>query len=175
VQALLQNTLSGERPFLPSAMAATLIGGVLHPFPPNGECEWVILCIGDGAVEQITSSGLVEQKFTTDPAVTQISEAIGPGALARHVLEDERVTMLTCTMNPGDKLLISSDGLARGHANSVWVELMELAGDPGKQLRSGNHAAALRLLSDAALAAEARGADDSLLEDNLSLILLEVN
>ena len=87
---------------------------------------------------------------------------------------DGMVTIFREVLRAGEHLLISSDGLARGHTNSVWDEIVALTGDPRSRLERGNDAIAVRLLDDVATAIDARHEGGGLLDDNLSLIIMAV-
>jgi hypothetical protein len=99
---------------------------------------------------------------------------MGPGPRSRQVLEREQVFALNLILRAGDHLLVSSDGLARGHNNPVWREMVGLIGDPRARLARGNSTAAIDVLRQISLAAESRHTGGSYLDDNLSLILLAV-
>lgn len=169
-EAVLENTITAEKSFLQPALASTLIAGFLQTGTRQGEFAGAVICIGDGAVERIAKDGTVDRIFSTDPGVTAIDATIGPGPLSRQTLQD--ITGVPVVLNPGDRFLVSSDGLARGHQGSIWAKIEELDGDVRSRFRSGNTDAAAGLLSDLAAAAENANDTDPLFDDNLSLILL---
>ena len=107
--------------------------------------------------------------IATDPSTTEIDAFIGAGIRSRQVLEREQVTAIHEVLRAEERLLISSDGLTRGHLNSVWNEIVELTGDPRSRLEPDNDAVAAALLSDLA-----KAAGGGLFEDNLSLIVMAV-
>jgi hypothetical protein len=172
--AVLGNTKTGEKDFLQPALATTLIGGFLQPGPDGREFHCTVLCVGDGAVERIGQDGAAFPLIATDPGKTEIGGFIGAGVRSRRMLEREGVTVGHQVLRAGEHLLISSDGLARGHTNTVWDEIVELTGDPRSRLERGNDAIAVGLLRDVAGAADARHEAGGLLDDNLSLIVVAV-
>ena len=171
---VLSNTKSEEKDFLQPAMASTLIGGFLLRSATDEQFNCTVLCLGDGAIELLTKEGTIDQKLITDPEVTQISQSLGPGPRSRVALEGENVMMIEFSIPAGQWLLISSDGLARGHSNTIWEELTQVVGNPREVLARSGDTGAIQLLSEAAKAAFQRG-DQSLFSDNLSLIVVEVN
>ena len=172
--AMLGNTKTAEMPFLEPALATTLIGGFILPAACTGEFSAAVICVGDGAVERIGQDGQVEQIFATDPAVTEIGMAMGPGPLAREALQGNGIEPRPITLKAGDYLLVSSDGLARGHQESIWKKANELVGDIRPQFRRCHSCAAGDLLRDLAAAAEKSDDSGHLFDDNVSLILVAV-
>jgi hypothetical protein len=171
VEAVLANTRTAEKPFLQPALATTLIGGFVRHDRETGAFPGAVICIGDGAVERVAADGTVEPIFSTDPTVTEIFGSMGPGPLAQAAVEAGSLAVYPFVLNKGDHLLVSSDGLARGHQQSIWTEINALLGDIRPRLRSGDSGAVSDLLNDLARRAEANQGTEGLFDDNLSLIV----
>jgi serine/threonine protein phosphatase PrpC len=171
---VLQNTLNPKVAAMPSALNATLIGGVVQP-RENTVVRVALLRIGDGSVEHIDAHGKVSVVLATDPATMAISEAMGPGPPSRRLFEQTHSLSATSVLlAPGDSLVISSDGLARGHDRPISTKLEELLGEPwrGECWREAD--AALQILHRACASADeesARGIQ-GLFADNVSLIVI---
>src|SRR5439155_24056340 len=118
---VLENTLNPKVPAMPAALTATLIGGVAQPNESAGTYKVELLRIGDGTVEHIDGCGNVTSVLDTDPEVMAISEALGPGPRSRALFEQPRNHLGTKTvmLGPGESVIVSSDGLARGHQQMI--------------------------------------------------------
>jgi hypothetical protein len=150
------------------ALCTTLISGMLRPCSEG----WVLDCIriGDGIVETISQDGVVSTLMDMDRNETAVGSVLSPvrnlkGSEAEHV---------TKILLPGTWVLVSSDGLPKGHSDAVWTRLQSLSPAFDKRTESDEPTTlAARLLT---LAAET-GRDNSsetLFRDNLSLILISV-
>jgi serine/threonine protein phosphatase PrpC len=175
---VLQNTLEPRVAAMPAALNATLIGGVVQPNGSPGNFQVDLLRIGDGSVEHIDARGQITSVLDTDPEVMKISEALGPGPQSR-ALFDQAGTPLhvtTVTLGPGESLLVSSDGLARGHTLPISRKLSELLGEGfWKKAQAEEADAALRILHRACASADELFLQDpkqTLFADNVSLILI---
>jgi hypothetical protein len=167
---ILENTRSPKRDW-PPALASTLIGGYLTP--DGTAATGQILRIGDGVVEKLSPSGHCVSVLGMDSAVTEVSSFFGPGPAAAGSLSSARAVPIA--LDPGEWLLVSSDGLTRGHANSVTHELSTLLGPDFLRILEPREGAALTLLdraADAADQAHASGVNSALFADNLSLLLV---
>jgi serine/threonine protein phosphatase PrpC len=175
---VLQNTLEPRVAAMPAALNATLIGGVVQPSGSSGSFQVELLRIGDGTVEHIGAQGQLTSILDTDPEVMKISEAMGPGPQSRALFEENSNPQRTSTvtLGPGESLLISSDGLTRGHAQSISKKLEELLGEAfWKKVQPEEADAALRILHRACSSADDLFLQDtkqSLFADNVSLILI---
>lgn len=172
VEAVLNNTKTAEKPSLQPALATTLVGGLIQPSKQTGKWRCVMVRVGDGAVEIAHSDGSIERRFSIDPETMAISASMGPGPRSRRCLEQADDFIDETVIESGDRLLVSSDGLARGHYDAVWCKIYELTGDVFSYLkrRDGNSAACL--LRALAEAADFRHEHSALFDDNLSLIVV---
>jgi serine/threonine protein phosphatase PrpC len=175
---VLQNTLEPRVAAMPAALNATLIGGVAQPNGSSGNFQVDLLRIGDGSVEHINAQGEITSVLDTDPEAMKISEALGPGPQSRSLFDEAstplRVT--TVTLGPGETLLVSSDGLQRGHTLPISRKLSELLGEEfWKKAQAEEADAALQILHRACNSADElflQDAKQSLFADNVSLILI---
>ncbi len=175
---VLQNTLEPRVAAMPAALNATLIGGVAQPNGSPGNFEVDLLRIGDGSVEHINAQGEITSVLDTDPETMKISEALGPGPQSRALFDKAstppRIT--TVTLGPGEILLVSSDGLQRGHTLPISRKLSELLGEEfWKKARAEDADTALQILHRACSSADERFLQDAkqtLFADNVSLILI---
>src|SRR5262249_11849947 len=163
-----RNTKTAEKDFLAPALETTLIGGFVEP-AGAGICRVAVICVGDGAIELVRSNGAVTQCLWTDPEVMAIGAAVGPGPRARQSLDSPAVSLKEVNLESGERLLISSDGLARGHSQPVWQKMEELLPDFSSMLY-GKTQAAKEILSRLAGIADLQ--QGNLFNDNLSLIIL---
>jgi hypothetical protein len=165
---ILQNTRAPKRDW-PPALASTLIGGYLTPAGPSAAGH--VLRIGDGVVEKLSPPGRCASVLGMDSTVTEVSSYFGPGPIALGSLSAAQVEPVT--LDPGEWLLVSSDGLTRGHSNPVAVQLSNLIGPDFLRQLEPREGAALTLLDRAAQAADlAHAANPALFGDNLSLLLI---
>lgn len=167
-EQLLENTRNPNRRWAP-AMATTLVGGFL--FSDNDAFRGYLLRIGDGIAELVSGSH-VERLLDMDSTETRVSAFLAPGPLSKARVR-EYATILPIAMSRSEHLLISSDGLTRGHKSSVWAQLQEAV--PLKILPPAEHTSsyAADVLRSAAEHADRRHELDpnsSLFRDNLSLI-----
>jgi len=175
---VLENTLDPKIAAMPAALNATLIGGVAQPNGSGGMFQVELLRIGDGTVEHIDAHGNLTSVLDTDPEVTMISEALGPGPQSRALFEEPGSPLSTTsvTLGPGESLIISSDGLARGHEQPISRKLSELLGEQfWKKARPEEADAALQILHRACDRADElflQDAKQSLFADNVSLIVI---
>jgi serine/threonine protein phosphatase PrpC len=169
----LQNTARPARARLDPALATTLIGGVVTVADSSSDAVGHVIRIGDGIVEHIGRNGEVATLFDMVRTESAISEILAPGPRGRAAI-DQLASVAVC-LEPNEFLLLSSDGLTRGHELTVWRELQEtFQGDFGGALKSKPEFARL-LLDDAASAADTIRKNKPharLFDDNLSLILI---
>jgi hypothetical protein len=175
---VLENTLDPKVASMPAALNATLIGGVAQPNGGAGAFQVELLRIGDGTVEHIDAGGHLTSVLNTDPDVMAISEAMGPGPQSRAMFDPGGTPLSTTTvmLGPGESLIISSDGLARGHEQPISKKLSELLGEQfWKKARPEEPDAALKILHRACGSADKlflQDAKQSLFADNVSLIVI---
>jgi len=177
---ILNNTLNVRTSAIPAALTATLIAGVTRPID-DGAYKVDLLRIGDGNVEQISRGGEVSTIVETDPDVVAVSQALGPGPRSRTLFDspDAKLETRAVTLGRGESLIISSDGLARGHHQSITAKLSGLmAEDFWKTAPPTQVDAALKILHKASGLADELSSTDTgqfLFADNLSLILIRCN
>jgi len=175
---LLDNTRTGHSLSMPAALTATLIGGIVRCTSDPARFEVDLLRVGDGLAERVTRDGTITPVLEMDPNETKISVAMGPGPLAREGLRRPgAITGRTITLQEGEFLLISSDGLARGHQTSVAQQLKDLLGrDILSNFQPEDTASSLRILQAASERAdelyEKTSGQTCLFGDNLSLIVI---
>jgi hypothetical protein len=162
---------------IPAALTATLIGGIVQFNRDTGIQQIELLRIGDGSVEHVDSVGKVTSILDTDPDELAISEGIGPGPRSRAIFEQpDQLVAKTVMLGPRESLIVSSDGLARGHKQTVTSKVAELLGEEFWQTARVEEAdAALRMLHKACSAADEifrSDAKQSLFADNVSLIVI---
>ena len=174
---ILSNTMQPRTASIPAALTATLIAGIGQPSAEEpGAYDIDVLRIGDGVVEQISREGAVSALMQTDAEVVQIAQALGPGPASRAVLDAQEENLETCRLHlqPGEMLLISSDGLVRGHQQSITDKLSEILGPKFWTANTGNENA-LDILRQACRFADDQYEKDPqqmLFADNVSLILI---
>jgi hypothetical protein len=175
---VLENTLDSRVAAMPVALNATLIGGIVQPIGNQGVFQVELLRIGDGTVEHIDAGDEVTSVLDTDPNVMAISEVMGPGPRSRALFDDPAHALhaTTVMLAPGESLVISSDGLQRGHQSQISQKLTELLGEQfWKEARPDEPDAALEILHRACGVADALFVQDprqSLFADNVSLIVI---
>ncbi len=177
---ILNNTLNVRTSAIPAALTATLIAGVARP-TNDGAYKVDLLRIGDGNVEHISRGGEVSTILDTDPDVVAVTQALGPGPRSRTLFDspDAKLETRVVTLGCGESLIISSDGLARGHHQSIAAKLSGLmAEDFWKTALPTQADAALEILHKASGLADELSSTDTgqfLFADNLSLILIRCN
>jgi serine/threonine protein phosphatase PrpC len=163
---ILDNTRTRANRHLPAALSTTLIAGIVRRTASG--IEATVLRIGDGIAEHIRNAQ-VRTVFGMESETTQISAAVGPGADAAVPI-DRSTAIQSVMLQPGDRLVISSDGLVRGHASDVWSAIAPFLGHD-----RWNDASASGVLERAANAADAayhENPDTVRFDDNLSLVLI---
>jgi len=171
-----ENTLTLKDRFWGPVMASTLLGGVVQPSEDRRSFEMLALRVGDGLIESIENFSGDESArplLAMDAQETEISASLSPGPLGKNSLTS--IEIIDHRITPGETILISSDGLARGHKNSVAQELRKISGKSVNFSPSRDHAEALKILDKAAKFADAEFKRDpqvSLFGDNLSLIVI---
>lgn len=175
---LLENTLEPKVAAMPAALNATLIGGVVQPNGTPGVFQIEVIRIGDGSVEHIDADGNLTSMLDTDPNVMQISESLGPGPQSRALFEQSETTLPTTTVMlcPGESLIVSSDGLVRGHDQPITRKLEQLLGKQfWNEARPDEADAALKILRRACHSADElflQDSNQSLFADNVSIIVI---
>ena len=168
-QRLLENTMNPTQKNWGAALATTLIGGFIMA-SENNSFDVHLMYLGDGVAELYNSNEQkIERLLDIDADVTEISHALCPGPLGKEGLQNIAI-LSPFTMRRGDWLLISSDGLARGHHSYIF-SVLENAGFTPTQESEDEFA--WNLLERTASSADAENAN-TLFNDNLSLILLTV-
>ncbi len=167
---LLSNTRSPKKSW-PPGLSSTLIGGFLAR-RRNG-LEGFALRLGDGVIERVSGNEEVTPIFGMDSEVTAISAFFGPGPLCAGHLGSAEIKDIR--VESGELLLISSDGLTRGHSLGVYRELQELLGAGFARKLPRNGSTAHELLELAGRRSdelhESQG-DSQLFADNLALTLI---
>ena len=170
---LLQNTQHPLKRAWGAAMACTLIAGIIRPASEGGGFQLDLIRIGDGLAERVNKTGDVQVLLEMDSEETEISAALGPGPVSKRALLD--LTPQTEILRADELLLISSDGLARGHGESVFAKITAISAGLGNTLSPENKSAARQILVSAAQYADdsyQRDSETHLFNDNLSLILI---
>lgn len=164
---LLANTLTRHKNWGP-ALATTLLGGVAVRQPQTASFQVHIAVSGDGAIEHFDAAQQSwRRELATDPALTALADALCPGPAGRAGLQALRL-LPPVTLRPGDTLLLSSDGLARGHQETVSAILSQHNCWPDGSPQADF---AWQVLARAAQTAD-RSESTTLFADNLSLLLL---
>jgi hypothetical protein len=169
---ILQNTATPTRRRVGPALAATLIGGLIASTDSKNGFTGHVVSLGDGVVEHVMSDGRLIPLLEMDRNETTIDAFVAPGpqgAAAMH-----RLTSVSVSLGPGDLLLASSDGLARGHELPVWQELCHLLRRDLHTVFDSPADSARMLLDEAASIADhlrEGEARSHLFNDNLSIVL----
>jgi serine/threonine protein phosphatase PrpC len=174
---LLENTRTGKIANMPAALSATLIGGIVVPGEQPGQFRVNLLRVGDGVVEHIDREGSIEPVLEMDPQVLTISTAVGPGPRSRTGMNAKGAILTKAiTLKEGEFLLVSSDGLTRGHNDLVTAKLNEiLQREVIRDLRPGDPAAVLEILRSVCQKADELHQSDgqsALFADNVSAVLI---
>jgi len=166
---LAENTRTPKNRAWGPVLAATLIGGAVK-VERGGSLRATLMRIGDGVVEQTA----VEEDtplFAMNSEETEIECSMSPGPQSGHAIA--KLQAKTVVLGPADGLIVSSDGLTRGHSGSfVRVMLEEIMGRDG--LRPSPETPALEVLKRAVAYSQEKFNRDSttqLFADNLSLIV----
>jgi hypothetical protein len=175
-ERILENTVNPRSARLPAALSSTLIGGVVQAVG-LGEYRAEVMRIGDGVIEQISSASEIASIAVTDPTVTKIREAVSPGPGAREILDnpEERVGIYSVMLRTGESLIVSSDGLTRGHTEPVSRKVAELLVRPFWMDSVNEPDAALKILRAVCRRADEaaqENPDQLLFPDNVSLIMI---
>jgi hypothetical protein len=174
---LFENTQNPTNREWGPVLAATLVGGVIQPAEKGKGLELYAIRIGDGLIEQIASlgdEGGVSHVLSMDSRAGESPAALSPGPAGLRWLETPDT--LRCFIGPRESLVISSDGLARGHSDMVSEQLREIVGKPDLGLRDGDKKSALKMLQAAADYADAAVKANPkfrLFDDDLSVIVVE--
>ncbi len=168
---LLDNTRTRQHHHWGPSLATTLIAGIARPF--NHGWEVGFLHIGDGVVERWVENGSVIPLISMDNSQSEIDACISPSLdrLASHVGDFHQFSL-----HSTDLLLVSSDGLTRGHESTVTKKLSEI-GTLQRGVYDHKSLRASRMLNKACEYADRLYETDrlSLFADNLSLIIIEPN
>jgi Protein phosphatase 2C len=171
---LAENTRSPKNRAWGPVLAATLIGGAVK-IERGGSLRATLLRIGDGVVVR-TADDEDTTLFTMNPEETEVECSVSPGPQSGNAIEKlqtSTVVLRTVALRPGDGLIVSSDGLTRGHHGSpVRGMLEEIVGTGSFSLSPG--APAIEILKQAVAYSEEKFSRDStvqLFADNLSLII----
>jgi hypothetical protein len=173
---LCENTINPTKRFWGPVLATTLVGGVVEPSEDGERLKIAAIRIGDGLIEHIESLDLpggVSPLLSMDGQVTEISASLCPGPLGQKAVANSEI--IQESIIPGGALVISSDGLTRGHTFSVSQKLRDIVGIPEIGLRRGDKTCALAILQEAARHADyafSGDQDQKLFNDNLSIIAL---
>lgn len=176
IKRVLENTRNPKQSRIGPVLAATLLGGFLR-YNKKQQCfEAHILRLGDGVIEHRNIKGEVTSYFHTDDEEMGISTVLCPGPLGKESLKRIEIKN-SIQIYPNDSLLISSDGLVRGHKLLVWKKLQEILGENKMRaiISSADDCKAynlLKQLSDFSDKTAEETKNNYLFGDNLSLILL---
>ena len=138
---------------------------LISPADSNGY-QVHLVCVGDGLVEHRDNQGSITAVLAMDNQETAISATICPGPFGQESLR--QAALRTCRLTSGDSLLISSDGLTRGHQQSVWMQLQGIGAFQDTDFEQ----MAWQILDHACCVADDRIEEPRLFGDNLSLLLL---
>ena len=169
----LENTKNPQRAFGP-ALATTMIGGLVAPSEQGDRLTAYILVIGDGVVERIDREHHVHSVVAMDHEVKTISTVISPGPISRAALQRES-WVHAVEIGAGESLVVSSDGLARGHNELVSSKLSIMLGADLSAYPFFTATTLRDILGRAAHEADklyAKNPQSSLFQDNLSLIVI---
>jgi len=171
VLQLSENTVNPRTTYWTPVFATTLIGGCVEHVGDHLQVK--LIRVGDGAVEKIERSGEVRQVMTMNSQDVKIADVIAPGP--RHRLTLAGAECKNTTLVSGEVLLISSDGLMRGHDETLVSKITKLEqGGLGHFVSRDEPRAALDLLIRMATLANKlhveTGNDESYFGDNLSLV-----
>ena len=111
--------------------------------------------------------------LSIDSLETEITASLSPGPIGQKALLSPET--IQQTIGIGEALLISSDGLTRGHRSLVSQQLREIVGTSSLGLCREDGSSALVVLQRAAEHADAAFKSNQqvhLFNDNLSLIVL---
>lgn len=173
---LCENTINLTKRWLGPVLATTLVGGVVEPSADGERLEISAIRIGDGLIEHIESLDQpngISPILQMDGQVTEISASLCPGPLGQKAVANPEI--IHESIAAGGTLVISSDGLTRGHSCSVSQKLRDIVGVPDLGLRREDKTWALTILQKAARHADDsfnREEDQRLFNDNLSIIAL---
>jgi hypothetical protein len=165
------NTLKPERRHWGPVFSATLLGGVVRKLP--GEHEVYILRIGDGIAEHYRKNNSKDEVlpyFDVDRDEMLITSSLCPGPPGELSVKKAELQG-PYRFNPGDSILISSDGLARGHSHRVWEKLKNINIDCQQSPAANVIDDVIRYTNDAGSDGMGPG---QLFSDNLSLILINL-
>lgn len=168
---LCQNTINPKRRHWGPVLSTTLIGGaVLKSGHKYIAC---LVRIGDGAVERSRageSGDGISSYFDMNEEEMAIESSLCPGPLGELSVKKAEITDMI-ELKEGDTLLISSDGLVRGHHLKVLEILKEFNTD-------FKNAQPFDLLKDISNRADRLYNDSShqqkLFSDNISMILVTI-
>lgn len=160
----IENTFSRRLRNASPALCATLLGGLAVRGPLPGQWSFHVVRLGDGVVEVFGSTSVVSA-MTMDRSETELATSLCPGPLGRAAVESLEYTTGVC--GPDQSLLLSSDGLLRGHSETVAATLASVS-DKFATERGTN--TPLDVLVDAASYADRQQSD--LFGDNLGLIVI---
>jgi len=170
----MDNTLKPKIASVGPAFASTLVAGIVtEPRDGRPACASV-LRIGDGAVEVWRGADLSARSlFEVDHAETVISAAICPGPVGEQSIGSAQFAR--ADLDPGDDLIVSSDGLTRGHSDLIITTLRNTIPDVFSKF--DERSSALDVLTAAAARAEElhrQEGEGRLFEDNLALVRITV-
>jgi serine/threonine protein phosphatase PrpC len=165
----LANTRSRKRDWTP-ALSTTLIGGYLSPY--DDSFTGYAIRIGDGVMEKISNTQQVKALFSMDSKETVVSSFLAPGrqATLQTGMEAQEISL-----SAGEMLLLSSDGLTRGHDIPAYQQIVTLLGERFTRDLKADGDGALSLLKRAADEADKihrLGHNSPLFDDNISFVLI---
>ena len=170
---ILQNTVAPTRARVAPALAATLIGGVVVGEPGSDRVTAHVVRLGDGIVEHIRGNAEIATVFDMDRTDSALDTLLAPGPHGRGAVD--RIASASVHLEPADLLLVSSDGLARGHKQPVWRKLCDSIRQDSRINLNYSSDVARVLLDEMALAADQlhdKEPSSNLFNDNLSLVLI---
>ncbi len=153
------------------ALATTLIGGYLAR-GEDGRQHLQVARYGDGVVEHYRHrTGDVQQLMSMEAGRYRVEQYLSP-LPATALAEPEIVERI---VEPGDWILLSSDGLGRGDGGTLWEELGHVFPSPPDQFFKGQgHAVVGTAFSFLSSYVEQEGSPLDLFDDNWSLIVIQI-
>jgi hypothetical protein len=127
-------------------------------------------------VELTSSRGAVTTVLPMDTSETYLNTYLCPGPNGKASLERAEYVVLKLPKD-SERILVSSDGLARGHGDPIAYALNAACPDRLHSLDQTNASAALDVLEQAASYADRRFEQqhEEYFGDNLSLIVINCN
>jgi hypothetical protein len=153
------------------ALATTLLGGFLDR-NAGGMAQFQLARYGDGVVEHYSRrTGEVELLMGMEAGQYRVERYLSPLAATSEGPPE----VVERTLEPGDWLLLSSDGLGRTGGTTLWAELGDVLGAPPDRFFVGQGETAIRT-AFGLLGKHVSGDDvpPDRFDDNWSLIVIQI-